>query len=339
MLEQEILKLKRKVEELCNKYEQAKKQREDLVTEMEKLDNKIEKLETIKEKNSQNKNLKKNLTKNSLKLVTVEILGITLINLILYRFQFYLLQIAVLMILNTSELILVYKKKKEPIPKNINIKNIETELSQTIEKRYTIGTKYKNIREEELLYKRNYEIVKESLENTLKTLEQGNHKTYKPINLNDIYSKIKMTPEEYIETTENKINIFNKKLKEYLISKIIENKNKPFLSKILFELTMQEVMIILISCIPEKEHHNTLNHIIHAILGFISNLQNYSIVWSEESNEKLISNPEMIIDELGRYSELKTHPDTDYLKIFETVYDILLDKFNTKTNKRIFRKQ
>ncbi|MBQ2873194.1 MAG: hypothetical protein IJE89_04280 [Bacilli bacterium] len=203
--------------------------------------------------------------------------------------------------------------------------NVKKEQEEIISKRISLESQYKDIRESEVMAKKICEETQKSLSSELTHMNSKSDE-YRPIITRDIYHKIKVDETYYQETSETKKQIIDSLLKEYLKEKLIES-NFTKINLFIENLSTEELFSILLERVPQSNHYEVLNHIIHAILGVASNMQNFGIVWFEEDNKNLISNPEINFDETGKWTELKTHKDTPYEIIFKTVYNTFMNDF------------
>lgn len=160
---------------------------------------------------------------------------------------------------------------------------------------------------------------------------------------NDIYSRINsgLVSHKYWEQDVNgKKMILDLELKNYIISKIQEMNLYNMLSNVSYEkLSVSNLISILAANIPREQHDCTLNHFIHYILQVAGSLQNWAITWWCEENEDLIENPIIDFNEVGVWDKITTHIDTDYVKAFNFVYEVFINRFLTsKDYKRILIK-
>ena len=347
MLTGEITRLQNQIIKTKEIYEKRKKERESLVETMNILDQKIEKLEKIKgikkengnsekEKkkvNKQNQTLKKYFRKLWLEENITIIILLLIGNILFLKFNNVLLQLSIAIGINTIKNTIKYHKIKEKLPKTKkttknNLEKIEKEYQKTIVLRITIGQQYRQLREREVSAYNIYKTIEKITTDKINTINsQPNNQTVNNIQLNDIYHKISSYWSDYFNDNETNKTILDNQLKKYLIEKIKGITNNPLQSDDLENLTTEDLVTILASYIPEKYHHQTLSHIIHAVLGYASNMQSYSIVWYEENDQTLISSPEVTFDEKNRWNELKTHKNTDYITLFNKVYSTFRNDF------------
>ena len=125
---------------------------------------------------------------------------------------------------------------------------------------------------------------------------------------------------------EEKKRLIDSELKKYIISKIQEL-NVELLENEINNLSVIELLHILALNIPLDQPHTILNHFIHYIIQVAGNLQNWTICWWVENDEKLITEPLIEFDKNGLWDNLKTHEQTDYIKIFGLVYGTLNNYF------------
>ena len=341
----EIIRLQNQINKLKEIYENRKKEREILVEEIDKLDKKLEKIEKIKriEKIEQkNKKVKKELRKKQLKIVIGSIAVILIGDIIFLGFGKILQQLLFVLGINIIIYKRSYNKFKEKDAKNkrrfkINLEKLEKEYQATKEHRITLGQRYKNVREREVsaynIYKTIEKIVIDKINNKNSTQETNQH-SLNNIRLNDIYHKITLCWNDFFEDNETTKKVLDNQLKRYLIEKIIEVNNNTLLEN-LENLTTEELVTILATCIPKCYHKETLSHIIHAVLGYASNMQSYSIIWFEENDESLIKEPIITFDESNRWNKLITHKNTDYITIFNKVYNTFQNEFMLKERTKI----
>jgi len=101
-------------------------------------------------------------------------------------------------------------------------------------------------------------------------------------------------------------------------------------------LQVSDLISILASDISKEEHFNTLRHFVHYILLVAGSLQERSITWLVEEDKELISTPFIEINENGYWENLITHNETDYVQVFNFVYEVFNKYFLVdKTYKRI----
>jgi len=156
--------------------------------------------------------------------------------------------------------------------------------------------------------------------------------------MRDIYSKIKVDYSFYKESKEKQKEILDKELRIYLTNKIIELYFNKVETTYLEELTTKELIIIFLSQIPNNDYSQNLQHVIHAILNFAGNMQNYSVVWREESDSELIQKPKIIFDEEDKWLELVTNINTPYEVIFDITYNTFIEEFMKKSKHKVRKK-
>ena len=93
------------------------------------------------------------------------------------------------------------------------------------------------------------------------------------------------------------------------------------------EYSVVELLEILAELIPKEKHYDTLDHFTHYVLQIAGTLQSWGITWFAQDEEELIHNPLTVFNENCLWTELKTHEDTDHVKIFAHVYDIFTNEF------------
>lgn len=338
--------LKIRVNEFKKSYELAKQKREQLVATIEELDKKIEDLEKQLEERTENKkNLIKSIKKASLA-IALMISIFTIKNIIFKDFSMYLFQIIWLLIINITFFVVpaIPKNKKttnSSKKQRISLKKLQKEYQDTLELRISEGQKYKGIKDEEDLTYKIYKATSELLSQEKESVEDTEiTDTYQstPLDMKDIYYKIRVDYSFYDESIESQREILDKKLREYLINKIIEIYDNKLEIADLESLTIKELIIMLMNQIPDNEYSKNLVHVIHAIINFAGTMQSYSVVWKEEKDNELIKNPKVIFDEEGKWLELITHNNTPYEIIFDITYNTFLNEF-MKNNKHKSRKR
>lgn len=349
MYDVEIIRLQNQINKLKQIYEARKKEREILVKEMNELDKKLEKIEKIKENEqnslkiiNKNKKIKNKLKRTYSKIGLVAIIIVLMTDTIFLGFSKILQQLLFTLGINIIGYKIAYNKHKEKNivnNSNLNLIKIEKEYQIIKEKRINIGQKYKNIREKEVsaynIYKTIEKIVNDKI-NYINSIHTTKQTTLNNIEFNDIYHKITSYWNEYFKDYETTKKVLDNQLKRYLIEKIININNNNTLKEYLEELEVEELVTILGTCIPKCNHSKTLSHIIHAVLGYASNMQSYSIVWLEEQDKSLIDEPIITFDKFNKWDKLITHKNTDYITIFNKVYNTFKNEFMLKdiTKKR-----
>ena len=131
------------------------------------------------------------------------------------------------------------------------------------------------------------------------------------------------------QNNEKKLELIDKELKDYAISKILEidSSKKTLITE---NTTLKELVIILTDIIPKDNHFATIRHFIHYILNIASELQGFSIIWWVEKETELIDNPTAEFNIEGKWEMIATHEQTSYLKAFEFTYDVFRNKFMNK---------
>lgn len=345
MYKDEIIKIKEQINKLEEIYINNKTQRENLTKEIESLDKELVKLEKILNTSNRQstssyyvecntvKQTNRQYIKFCIERCTKRISFFTILsiiaNLIFNKGVIVLNNILFISIVNLALEIQTYLQLREKKPKNRKIsqrklEKIKREYQKIKEKRLTAGQKYKSYWELEKTSYNTYKITKQLLTekiDSIDILQDSYNVTNNTIKLNDIYYRITLDENTYFESTMNKKILFDEQLKKYLIEKISEISCNISKSGYLNKLTTEELVAILANYIPKNKHNDTLCHIIHAILGFAGNMQLRSIVWYEDRDENLINNPMITYDEEGRWNELKTHRNTDYIELFNKLYD------------------
>lgn len=153
---------------------------------------------------------------------------------------------------------------------------------------------------------------------------------------NDIYFKVdsSIVNRDFWEVNiEEKKQLIDSELKKYIILKIKElGNNTSMLNDEKNNTSVNDLLKILASIIPEEDHFETLRHFVHYVIQVAGSLQNYAICWWIEEEEKLIDIPVVEFVENGLWSNLKTHKETNYIKTFDFVYDVFTNQFMTKSN-------
>lgn len=131
--------------------------------------------------------------------------------------------------------------------------------------------------------------------------------------------------------------LIDAELKKYIIFKMESLYGSKKVKEISStDLTVSELLEILVMNIPKVEHHEILRHFTHYILQIIGNLQNWSVIWWIEEDKKLINCPvlETVDDKL---LSLKTHMKTNHIKTFSFVYDQFINNFMISNDKRLVK--
>ncbi len=117
-------------------------------------------------------------------------------------------------------------------------------------------------------------------------------------------------------------------LKKYTIEKLQElNSTKMISDKAAKELSLIDLFEELASIIPKEKYFDTLKFYIHYILEISGSLQGWSITWCNSSNQEEL---EASFNEEGKWNELNTPLNEDYVRTFKFVYDIFQNKFMVK---------
>lgn len=146
------------------------------------------------------------------------------------------------------------------------------------------------------------------------------------IQTKDIYFKIgaNLMLNGYLDgNIDEKKELLDEELKKYTIDKI----GASITDEASKDLSVVDLVTILGSKIPKEEHESTLSHFIHYILNIAGTLQGRSITWWQETNENLITTPEIEFDDNNFWDKLTTHKDTDYVQTFTFVYDVFQHHF------------
>lgn len=350
MHEEEIIKLYKKIQELKSNYEIAKQNRINLVNNIEDLDKKISELEEeLKHARLNNKDnfidnfntskfIKKCLIRTILAfLVTIIITaGIDLFifkNLSLLANQ-WLTSLFINVTFSMSPAVVVKVMAAQNEKKTNRVEKIEREYTETLQKRISEGQRYKKIREEETLAEKIYKGTEKVLTEQIAYMEttgQTKSSNYE-VDTSDIYSTIKLDSSFIHEPIEEKRKILDEELRRYLANKVSQSYYNAIKPENLESFTAEELVKMLSKQIPHLKHNETLGHIIHAVLGFAGTMQECSVLWFEEDDEALINSPAIIFDEQEKWSELKTHKNTNYEMLFNVVYDTFINKV-MKTSK------
>jgi len=354
----QLQKLQEKRTEIENNYNKAKEHRIEIVNSINELDKQLEEIDEIIEQSKENFK-DTHFNKLKIKHFLKSYLGITLsqwgialliasiINLfVLGKFGVAPIGVIssglVISLLNAIQYTKKIATKKEQKVKKIkkvrfqDLEKIEKERTILIEQRVSKGAEYKRAREEELLREKIYKQLDPILAVEMIRILEDNHvkRNKKDINTKDIYYKIKLDYSFDRETIENKKIILDNELKKYLSSKISEIYQNVINFKDLSFLTTEELVRMLLQEIPQENHKDILINIIHAIINFSGNLQGYGVVWYEEKDLELIENPIVTFDEYGKWTEYKTHQNTNYYKAFQIVYNTFInDVMNNKKMK------
>ena len=348
MIEEEISKLKEKIQELKTNYENARQNRIQVVNDIYDLDNQITNIDNIQQEMIQehtNYIVNKEYIKKAIKmtLITTGIGAIIhgIISLILKDFSMYLYQVLFILTLSATgnflpPILTMINDKKI---KKVNVQNalqIEEKYKELINKRISKGQEYKKAREEEVIAENLYKNLEKILTVKITNMKIfGENFSEKNTDFKDIYYKIKLDSSFNLETIEEQKTILDDELRKYLSLKLSEIYYNVITPQDLEILTTEELMTIIINEIPTNMHNETLNHIIHAIINFSGSLQGYCIIWYEEENDTLIQNPELIFDEEGKWIEFKTNKNTPYQIIFNSAYDTFLSKVMVKNDPKI----
>lgn len=150
------------------------------------------------------------------------------------------------------------------------------------------------------------------------------------IKTSDIYYKVdsKIVENDFWNVDINgKKELIDIELKNYMISKILElNSSVEFLNNLKDKLTPIDYLEILSKMVQKEEQGEILRHFIHYILNVIGSLQNHSVIWYQEDDESLIEKPTISFKN-NVLDELKTHQETNYLKIFSGIYKVFRNEF------------
>jgi hypothetical protein len=156
------------------------------------------------------------------------------------------------------------------------------------------------------------------------------------INTRDICYRmdISVVPQNFWElNTEGKKNLIDSELKKYILSKLELNVTKNISEKNNEEVTVYDLINILANNIPKEEHLGTIDQFTHYILKMVGTLQGFDVIWWVEEEEYLIENPKIDIRSDGRWDQVITHKETDYVKSFSHVYYSFINGFMVKNNK------
>lgn len=353
MNEGKMLELYKMVHEAKFNYEETKQSRIELVETLNTLDDKLSKLSEelkIAKLNYENKYINKTKDNSSLKScikksTVCSLISIAIIlgcNLILYH-KIYLtvFQILSATFINTVANMIPYFYFKDNNLNNQNkmrsIAEIEKEYDELLEKRILEGMKYKKINKRELVTEKIYKGLKQELDH-IQTNNQS-QSSVASIDTKDIFYAIMLERPFTYESTDEKRNILDDLLIKYLRNKVSESYHGIVSPKELKIFTTKELAYMLFKQIPEIDHKEKIGNIIHAMLGFTSTIQEFSVVWFEEDDETFINNPGIVFDKEGRWSELKTHKNSNYEALFKIVYDTFINKVlkeeKHKTRKKI----
>ena len=129
---------------------------------------------------------------------------------------------------------------------------------------------------------------------------------------------------------EDKKRLIDKELKRYIILKIQQLGNKMICNTDYQEMNVPDLFRVLAELIPKEDHFDTIRHFTHYILNVAGNLQGWSITWYVEDDELLIEKPLIEFDEENRWTELKTHNQTNYIVAFLATYSAFQNYFMCK---------
>lgn len=136
----------------------------------------------------------------------------------------------------------------------------------------------------------------------------------------------------YEANTEAKAMLVNKELKDYLVRKNIQA--GYFLSdKEIEKMSSRDLLSLLYEF--SGRDRNVVDQVTHYIIGLLSEMQGYGILWYIEEDEKYIKKPTIQISE-NKINKLITHMDTDPLLTFNFVLEYYNNKY---LNQGITRKR
>jgi len=158
---------------------------------------------------------------------------------------------------------------------------------------------------------------------------------------NDIYFKVDSRIVEqgfWQASIVEKKALIDKELKLYALEKLREvNWDHYLLNNQNTNLSINDIVAILASDINKEEHINTIRHFVHYILLVAGSLQDRSITWWIEEDEELIKTPYIDFNANGFWENLITHKETDYVQIFNFVYEIFNRYFLADNNYKRLR--
>ncbi len=122
--------------------------------------------------------------------------------------------------------------------------------------------------------------------------------------------------------------IIDEELKKYILGKINEV-NVCALKDVndLESMTVTDLLKLLASNIPLEEHYEVFRHFTHYILAVAGSLQGWEITWICEDDESLITLPIIQYNNEDKWDTLTAHMKTDYIGIFDFVYDNFKNNF------------
>ena len=346
--ELQIDSLNRKKNEIKQNYEEAKERRIDIVNSMQELDNMIDQSTRIIDEAKENfidnhfniLKLKNIFSTYFITFISQWSLAI-LINLLINSFSKGIVKISPISIISSGLFIYTFNvinykvinrnkkntKKKAKKVKLEDIEQLEHEKTLLIEQRLNKGVEYKRAREEEVLREKIYKKIEPIITTIIMSIMEGKtiQQEKQEISTKDIYYKIKLDPTFDFETIDNKKDILDEELRKYLSLKISEIYYNVINYQDLYFLSAEELVMMLINETAYEKHNDILNNIIHAVLNFCSYLQGYGVIWVEEDDEQLIESPKLSFDEEGKLTELKTHKKTNYITLFNIVYNTFIN--------------
>lgn len=153
----------------------------------------------------------------------------------------------------------------------------------------------------------------------------------KDINFMDIIYKMNqyvMQNNCFDPSIEKQKELVDSCLKKYTIEKLQElNSNKIISDEAAKELSMIDLFEELASIIPKEKHFDTLRFYTHYVLEISGSLQGWCIPWSSSEEQEEL---EAAFNMDGKWNELKTPLNEDYVNTFKFVYDVFQNRFMVK---------
>jgi hypothetical protein len=348
-MEEDVMQLQKIVEDLAEKYNQVINLQEKNINDIDEIEQKLLELENEKndaqhaiEQQKASKEKNKKLLQNAFKktgvTTLISSLIVSILNIFLNgSFIVTLPQFIILFLVNSTANMIPYFYFKTPkvIDNGRTVEEIDKEYNEIKNEKRIKNNQHVKLK----VLERIIEAAGQTINNELISIQENQKSIEKPdeIKLNDIYFKLNIN--QTFQNTTSYSNIINRELKEYLQLKVSQFYPNLLSKDVLKLFSNEELLTIIAMHIPEEQKNDKLSHIIHAMLGLISNAQGYSVTWYEEKDEKFIEHPEIIYDEQGRILELKTHRLTDYIKLFTYISETI-DKENNviKKQKQLFNK-
>lgn len=150
------------------------------------------------------------------------------------------------------------------------------------------------------------------------------------IQMNDIYYKVgySLAMRNFdLQNVETKKELLEEELRNYAIFKLKELGNNNYISE---KVNVIDLVNLLGENIPQEEQFNTLIHLTHCILNIAGEMQGRSITWWGENEEEYKNQPLAVFNDEGFWDSLHTYNDYSYIKTFEFVHDIFINRFMKK---------